>query len=80
MNARELLKMGVEWCGVLLLVVVTLPLLAVVAFVLRAAVIGVVVLGLAGVIAMYCVYPRVRRWANEVARLGADGRSVKESR
>jgi hypothetical protein len=80
MNAWELLKTGVEWCGVLLLVVVSLPLLAVVAFVLRAAVIGVVLLGLAGVIVMYCVYPPIRRWANEVGRLGGEERSVKESR
>ncbi len=64
MNARELLKTGVEYCGVLLLVVVTLPLLAVVAFVLRFAVIGLLLLGGAGLMVTYCLYSPVRRWAN----------------
>lgn len=64
MNARELLKTGVEYCGVLLLVVVTLPLLAVVAFVLRFAVIGLLLLGAAGLMVSYCLYPPVRRWAH----------------
>jgi len=78
MNARDLVKTGVEWCGVLLLVVVALPFVAIAAFVLRVAVVGGLILGLAGVIALYCVYPPVRRWANEVMRPTGGERSVGE--
>lgn len=80
MNAREVLKLGLEWCGVLLLVVVTLPILAIAAFVLRFAVIGVLLVGAAGALVTYCIYPRVRHWANGLTPPQESGRSVKESR
>lgn len=68
MKSRNLLATGAEWCGVLLLVVLALPVLAVVAFLLRFAVLGVVAVGVAGVIVGYCVLPPVRRWANQAVR------------
>ncbi|MDX1674928.1 MAG: hypothetical protein R3314_09050 [Longimicrobiales bacterium] len=68
MNARNLFRTGVEWCGVLLLVVVTLPILAAVAFVLRFAALGVVLVGTAAVLVGYCLYPPLRRRANEAGR------------
>lgn len=79
MNARELLKLGAEYCGVLLLVVVTLPILAVAAFVLRFAVIGLLLVGLAGVLVTYCLYPPVRRWVKGLESSSGQS-SVHESR
>ena len=78
MSARELVRTGVEWCGVLLLVVVALPFVAIAAFVLRVAVVGGLILGLAGVMALYCLYPPVRRWANGIMRPSRGERSAGE--
>lgn len=73
MNARDLVRTGLEWCGVLLLVVVALPIVALVFFILRFAVLGVVALGLAVLAAGSCVYPPLRRWARGVLGPPEDG-------
>lgn len=73
MNAREAIKRVVEWCGVLLVVVVALPIVAIGLFVLRFALLGALALAAAVMAAGYCVFPAVRRWARETLRTaGAD--------
>ena len=75
MQAPGLIRTAVEWCGVMLLVVVALPIVAVAFFILRAAVLGVAALALAFLAAGCCVSPGIRQRAREALGL-LDGSAV----
>jgi len=66
MDTRHLLTSGGQWLGVLILVVATLPLLAVGAWFLRGLLLIAAVAALVSGCALYCVYPRFRHWAHHV--------------
>lgn len=65
MDTKELLTRGAQWLGVLILVVAAMPLLAVVAWVLRIFIVPVAFVGVVGGCFLYCVYPRFREWARD---------------
>lgn len=69
MRAPGLVRTAIEWCGVTLLVVVALPIVAVAFFILRAAVLGVMALALAFLAAACCVSPGIRARAREALGL-----------
>jgi hypothetical protein len=50
-------------CGTVLLVVVTLPIIAIAAFLIRGVLLVAAIAGIAGCVALYCLSPRFRHWA-----------------
>ena len=54
---------GLELCGTMLLVVVSLPLIAIAAFLIRGVLLVAALAAIAGCIALFCVSPRFRHWA-----------------
>lgn len=67
MHTRHLLTRGGQWLGVVILVVATLPLLAAVAWVLRALLIVAGLAALVGGCILYGVCPGLRHWASHLA-------------
>ena len=65
MNPRVLFKAGMEWCAIVLLVVMALPAVAVVLFVLRFAALAIAALAVAVALGAYCLSPPFRRRARE---------------
>ena len=75
MDARDLLKTGAQWLGVLLLLVAALPLMAVAAWVLRALLVTAAFVGLVSGCVLYCAYPRFRDWTHHVTHYTHEARS-----
>ena len=80
MNARETIKGVAEWCGVTLVVVVALPIVAIGLFVLRFALLGALALAVAVLAAGYCAFPAVRRWTRETLRSAEADHTTAEPR
>ena len=55
---------SVEWMGAVALVFLSLPIIAVTAFLLRAVLIAIVICAVVSCICLYCVSHRFRRWAD----------------
>ncbi len=55
---------GLEWCGAICLVAVSLPLIAVTAFLLRGLLLAAALLGIVSVIGCYFLFPRFRGWVD----------------
>ena len=63
MDTRHVFLTTCQWVGVLILVVATLPLLAVGAWVARGLLVITVASALVCGCVLFCVYPRFRHWA-----------------
>lgn len=57
-----------QWCGVFVLVVASVPLIALTIIVLRGVLLAAVMAGIVGVIALYCIVPRFRHWTDHAVR------------
>ena len=68
MHTKDLLKTGAQWLVVLILLVAALPVMALGAWVLRAALVVAVILALFSGCILYCVHPRFRDWTRHLGR------------
>lgn len=67
-RAWKCLEKGLECCGGLLIVAVSLPLLALALFVLRGVLMVAAVAAVVTTLVLYCAYPRFRHWADQMCR------------
>jgi hypothetical protein len=66
-GAWNSLGRGFEWAGVVALVLLSLPILAVTAFLLRAVLIVVAICAVVSCAILYWTYPRFRHWTDRHA-------------